>query len=172
MLAAPAQTGFGGERDLQYGRAVGEDAIAKRADCGRHSIGQCLKLAPQHAVIVAPKRVARHVRFARVAKHRRGIARTHREIIEPRADHANRSGDELGGPSPAHTVTCHIIHFAVASGLEPRRQPRLFRRETRVGNTDLGETQLARPGAKVARELREIGRERRGSNGHWRHRSA
>ncbi len=160
MFAAPAQTCFGGERHFQHRRAVGEDAIAERADRGGHAVGERLELAAQHAVIVAPKRVARHVGFARVAQDRCGIARALREIIESRADHANRSRDELGGPRPAHTVACHIIHFAVASRREPRRQSRLICREACVGDADLGEAQLAGPSAEVASELREIGLER------------
>ena len=55
-------------------------------------------------------------------------------------------------------MPCHIIHFAVTAGIEPRAKPRLVGGKFGIGDAELGETELVAPEHDIARKLREVHR--------------
>ena len=80
------------------------------------------------------------------------------QVIEARGNHAQRSLNKLSGPSSKDTVTCHIIHFAVAPRVEPCDQSRFLGRKLGVGDTGIREPKLASPAADLVSEAFEFGR--------------
>ena len=120
------------QRDFEHRRAVGEHAIAEIADRRRGSASaSCCSLRAQHLVVVAAERVARDERLRRIGEHRVARARRRRPVVHARGDHADRAGNELGGPRAGRAVACHIIHRAVAARGEPVEQSALPRRRDR-----------------------------------------
>jgi hypothetical protein len=53
-------------------------------------------------------------------------------------------------------VPCHIIHFAVTAGIEPRGKPRFVGGKFGIGDAELGESELLAPDHDVACKLRKV----------------
>jgi len=91
----PAQSSLLGQGLLQHRRRVHEHPVAERSDRAAMRVASRCSGA-QDPVVVATERVARDEREGRVGEDRRDVA-GRREVVEPRADHAQRACDQLRG---------------------------------------------------------------------------
>ena len=88
MLADPAEPGFFGERFLQHRRAVGEGAVAERADACADPVGEFLQTGAHDLVVVTPERVARNHPQFRFVQYRIGRRRSAGQVIHAHGNHA------------------------------------------------------------------------------------
>ena len=161
VLAAPADAAPGRELDLQHRRGIGEDAVAERADRLGEPVGELAQALAQHLVVVAAARVDRDRRRGRLAEAapfdflpaRLGRAR---QVVEPRRDHAQGSGDELGGPRPLHSMRRHVLHLAVKAVLDPCGEAGLCRAKIDSGDADLGKSERASPRPQLLEQGRAV----------------
>ena len=145
MLAAPAEPGFCRERDFEHRRAVGENAKPEPADVGGNPFCKLREPPSEHFVVIAAERVARDVRAMRIVEDRVRGLRARGPVIEPRGNDANGARDEFRRSCAGHAVASHIIHFAVASGVEPVHELQLFGGKVGVGHADRLEAKFMSP---------------------------
>ncbi len=53
-------------------------------------------------------------------------------------------------------MACHIIHFAVTTGIEPRAETCFVGGKFGIGDAELGESELLTPDHDVACKLRKV----------------
>ncbi len=155
VFADPAQACIACQRFLEYWRAVDEGPITEVADARLDPLGQLLQPATQHLVIIAAEGIARDKAEFGILDHRPGIARVRRQVVHARGDHGHGARTQRVGAAATLSVACHIVHVAVAAGVEPSLQPRLVLAQIRAGDADLLKAQLPAPGLDLDGETLE-----------------
>jgi len=157
VLATPAQARLARQLHLQQRRRVGADPVAVRADLLADARGQLLQPLAQHLVIVAATRVDGDHCLLRL-RQPRGLAINPVSaimawpIIQPRADDPCRTRQQEPGIGPQVPVARHVVHVAVAAGIEPGLQVRHGRGGVDVGDADRTEAQLLAPRHDLPRQ--------------------
>src|SRR5712671_4798016 len=156
VFAPPAESRLACQLHFHHRRRIGKHAVTELADFACHPFGELPQPAPQHLVIVAPKRIAGHERLGPVGENAPAFGRAG-TIVHACRNNAQRAGNEGRGSRPFAAVLSHIIEFAGEARCEPCGEARLGRREVGVGDSDSLETQLAPPGFNRRGEHREVG---------------
>ena len=121
VLADPPEAGVAGERLLHDRGAVGEGTVAEGADLRLDMVGEALKTASDHLVVVAAERVARDIGEFRTPQHGLGVGSA-AQIVHAHADDSDGSGNERRRPGAAHAMAGHVPEFAMIAGVEPCEQ--------------------------------------------------
>ena len=146
VLADPAQAGFFRERLFQHRRTVDKDAMPERADLCLNSARQAAQPSPQHLVIVASERVARHVRLARMIEQLPRSVLVFREVVHAHRDHAQRSRNQQLRTTAFSAVAGHVPHLSVKALFEPRNEAIFRLRQVDIADAGLLEAEFAAQG--------------------------
>ena len=155
VLATPADARLARQFHLEHRRGVRRDAVAERSRGLLDALGQQLKAAAQHLVIVAAARVERHDRGIGILEATQLARGPFERSIPRQVVHAHRDG-AAGARQQARRVCAqrgvpfHVIHVAVATGREPRLQPLGRPGQVEIGDADLGKAELRAPGAYLS----------------------
>ena len=122
VLADPAESRIAGQGFLEHGSRVDVHAIAEFSDPRLDAIGKVLQRVAHDLVVVACQRIARDVAEFSACQHGVGGCGVGGPVIESHADRTNRPGPQLRRTRAARAVAGHVVHLAVASGLEPAQQ--------------------------------------------------
>ena len=143
-----------GERFLHDRGAVGEGAVAEGADLGLDMVGEALKTASDHPVIVAAERVAGDIGELRTAQHGPGVGSA-AQVVHAHADDSDGPRHQRRRPGAAYAVAGHVPELAVVAGVEPCEQRRLVRGQVGVGDCHLLKAEL-HPAAPHRRGQRRV----------------
>jgi hypothetical protein len=115
----PAEARLARERALEHGSGIHEHAISHRADVCLDVVGQALQRAAQDLVIVAAQRVARDVRGFRVRERVASRPGIRWPIVHARGQDPHGARHQLFGARALRAVFVHVVHLAVAAGVDP-----------------------------------------------------
>ena len=144
VLAAPAQSGFHRQFHFHDRGAVGEYPMTKiRYLC--NAVTKLLQPPAQHLVIVAPKRITRHVRAAAIVHDLPGVRRFGRKIIHPHRNDPQRAWHQFRRSCAPRAVSRQIVHVALPAARQPLRQAAFGFAQIAIGNTHLLKAEFQRP---------------------------
>ena len=149
VLANPAESGIASERFFQHRRRVDERAIAERPNLPGDAVGEPLQAAAQELVIVAPKRVARHVAQFGLLENVPGIASTRRVVVHPHRNDAHGAGQQLVRAAALDAMSGHVVHLSVAFGGQPVKQVRFVCFQVDRTDAHLLESTLGAPAPDI-----------------------
>ena len=131
--------------------------ITEVANARLDPLGQLLQPATQHLVIIAAEGIAGDKAEFGIVDH---LTR-HRARAGAGSPCARRSRtrcrDAARGAAATLAVACHIVHVAVAAGVQPALQARLVLAQVRAGDADLLKAQLPAPGLDLDGEISSRG---------------
>jgi ADP-dependent NAD(P)H-hydrate dehydratase / NAD(P)H-hydrate epimerase len=145
VLADPAESCVARKRTLEHGCRVDKGAVTEWADLVGDAPGQCLKPVAHELVIVTAKGVARDVGALGVGKNIPAVARAIGQVVHAHRNHTQGAGYQFVGSAALAAVAGHVVHFAVAAGIEPVEQMGFVIREIHAGNSELLKAEFACP---------------------------